>query len=186
MTAEKSVFKGIEDSKKESYLLLKFKLKNRKQDKLYLFILLEFQSKPEPMILRLFEYLSRIYRKQKNELKTLNPVIPIVIYNGSYRWKEKTGFIEQFSSIPNDIRKYIPNFKYILIDIARFSDALLLKLRDAVSFFFLLDKTDIKKKDRAAARIINILKELRDEDPEIFKLRGRYITGLSISEIEKL
>lgn len=103
MDTGKSVFKGIDDSKKESDLLLKFKLKKNKPKNLYIFILLEFQSKAEPMILRLFEYLSRIYRKQKTELKFLNPVIPIVIYNGSIKWKEKTGFLEQFPSIPVDI-----------------------------------------------------------------------------------
>ena len=178
MKAEKSVFKGIDESKKESDLLLKFKLKKNKSHNLYIFILLEFQSKAEPMILRLFEYLSRIYIKQKAELKFLNPVIPIVIYNGSIRWKEKNGFIEQFPFLPNDIQKYIPNFKYILIDIARFSDTLLMELKNAVSFFFLLDKTEIKKKDKAARRIIDILKDLRGEDLEIFKLLGRYISGL--------
>ncbi len=178
MTTTKSVFKGIDDSKKESDLLLKFELKKGNPYNLYIFILLEFQSKAEPMILRLFEYLSRIYQKQKTEQKFLNPVVPIVIYNGSSRWKEKTGFIEQFSFLPNDIQKYIPNFRYILIDIARFSDTLLLKLKDAVSYFFLMDKTEIKKKDTAARRIIGILKELKSEDPEIFKLLGRYISGL--------
>lgn len=130
------------------------------------------------MILRLFEYLSRIYKKQKAEQDFLNPVVPIVIYNGSSRWKEKTSFIEKFSFLPEDIRKYIPNFKYILIDVARFSDTSLNKLKDAVSFFFLLDKTEIKKKDTAARRIIGILKELKIQDPEIFKLLGRYISGL--------
>ena len=54
----------------------------------------------------------------------------------------------------------------------------LIELKDAVSFFFLLDKTEIKKKDKAAKRIIDILKELKGEDPEIFKLLGRYISGL--------
>ena len=74
--------------------------------------------------------------------------------------------------------KYIPDFRYILIDVARFRDEQLEKLKDAVSFFFLLDKTDIKRKDEAASRIIYILRDLKKEDPEIFKLLGRYIAGL--------
>ena len=36
------------------------------------------------------------------------------------------------------------NFKYILIDIARFGDKLLESLKNAVSFFFLMDKTGEK------------------------------------------
>lgn len=90
--------------------------------------------------------------------------------------KEQWVDLIDFSSMK--ATKSIPNFRYILIDIARFSDALLVKLKDAVSFFFLLDKTDTKKKDKASTRIINILKELQSEDPEIFKLQGRYISGL--------
>lgn len=62
---------------------------------LCVFILMEFQSTAEPMILRLLEYLARIYKKQKAEVKTqylasLFPVIPVVIYNGEKRWSEKT------------------------------------------------------------------------------------------------
>ena len=178
MESKKSVFKGINDSKRESDLLIKFRLKKKKPANLYIFILMEFQSKAEPMILRLLEYLSRIYRKQKTEQNTLYPVVPIIIYNGRDKWKENNIFIEHFPLISDDIIKYIPDFKYILIDIARFGDELLKNLKDAVSYFFLLDKTDIKRKDRAAKRIIGILKELRKADPEIFKLLGRYISGL--------
>jgi predicted transposase/invertase (TIGR01784 family) len=178
MEATKSVFKGINDSKRESDLLIKFKLTKKKPANLYIFVLMEFQSKAEPMILRLLEYLSRIYKKQKTEHNTLYPVVPIIIYNGKDEWKEKNSFIDQFPSISDDIGKYIPNFKYILIDIARYRDKLLESLKDAVSFFFLLDKTDIRKKDKAASRIIGILRDLQGEDPEIFKLLGRYITGL--------
>ena len=178
MNAEKSVFKGISDSKRESDLLIKFRLKKKKPEKLYIFILLEFQSKAEPMMLRLLEYLSRIYKKQKAEGKTLYPVVPVVIYNGSEKWKEKNSLIEQFSLSSKEINRYIPDFKYILIDIARFGDELLINLKDAVSYFFLLDKTDIRKKDKAAKRIVGILRELRKEDSEIFKLLGRYISEL--------
>ena len=183
MEATKSVFKGINDSKKESDLLLKFNLVKKKPEKIYIFILMEFQSTAEPMILRLLEYLVRIYKRQKEEVKTqclasLFPVVPLVIYNGKEKWSEKNTFIEHFSLSSDDIRKYIPDFKYILIDIARFGDELLESLKDAISYFFLLDKTDIRRKDKAAIRIIGILRDLRKKDPEIFKLLGRYISGL--------
>ena len=98
------------------------------------------------------------------------PVIPIIIYNGKEKWKEKTEFANHFIVYTDEIKKYIPNFKYILIDITRFGDELLENLKDAVSYFFLLDK--------AGFRIIGFLKELREKDPEIFNLLGRYISGL--------
>ncbi len=72
-------------------------------------------------------------------------------------------------------KKSLPD---ILIDIARFGDKLLESLKDAVSFFFLLDKTDIKKEEKAASRIIGVLRDLKKEYTEIFRLLVRYITGL--------
>jgi len=177
MKAEKSVFKGISDSKRESDILLKFNLK-RNPKKLYIFILLEFQSKPEPMILRLFEYLSRIYKKQKIELNTLYPVIPIVIYNGMNVWTEKRNFQEHFSLYSKDLLKYLPLFEYLLIDVVRFDDKLLRKLNGAASYFFLLDKTDLTQREIAENRIVGVLKKLIRSNPEIYNLLGRYITGL--------
>ncbi len=178
METKKSVFKGIDDSKRESDLLLKFTLKKRVPENLYIFILLEFQSTVKSMILRILEYLSRIYKTQNSDLKTLFPVVPIVIYNGSDKWREKTRFIDHFHIYSGDINKYIPGFEYILIDIARFNDDLLLQLKDSVSYFFLLDKTDIHKREKASKRIIGVLSKLKESDPEIFNLLGRYISGL--------
>ncbi len=130
------------------------------------------------MILRILEYLSRIYKKQNSDFKTLFPVVPIVIYNGVDKWREKIRFIDHFHIYSGDINKYIPGFEYILIDIARFNDDLLLQLKDSVSYFFLLDKTDIHKREKASKRIIGVLCKLKESDPEIFNLLGRYISGL--------
>jgi hypothetical protein len=42
----------------------------------------------------------------------------------------------------------------------------------------MLDKTDIHNRGLAADRIITILRKLKQSDPEIFNLLGRYISGL--------
>lgn len=178
MEVEKSVFKGISDSKRESDILLKFNLKKRSPAELYIFVLLEFQSKPEAMILRLLEYLTRVYKKQKREFNCLYPVVPMVIYNGREHWKEKNSFLKNLKGCSKDIEKYIPNFKYILIDIARYDDKMLQGLKDSVAYFFLLDKTDLSKRHDAASRIIRVLRQMREVNPEIFTLLGRYIQGL--------
>ena len=188
MEVSKSMFKGISDSKKESDLLLRFSLKHN-QENLYIFILMEFQSTAKPIILRLLEYITRIYKNQKTTKKTLYPVIPIVLYNGKDKWREKNNLSDHFSHLPESIRQYIPEFKYILIDVARIDDELLNNLKDSVSYLFRLDKTDIRKKDEAALRIIVILKEVKSADSEIFTLLGRYISelllyrGVEINEV---
>jgi len=180
MTVKKSQFKGIRPNKKESDLLLKFKIKDTDIKELNLFILLEFQSTPDDMSLRLLEYLHRIYlqNQAKNKLKLLSPVIPIVIYNGKRKWYESPDFIAQFHPFPKDIKPYLPLFKYILIDISHYDEALLKKIRDNVSWFFRIDKTDFKNMKEAAEKIIALLKEMEKADPEIFDLLKSYISGL--------
>jgi predicted transposase/invertase (TIGR01784 family) len=47
----------------------------------------------------------------------------------------------------------------------------------SAAYFFLLDKTDIRKREEAVRRILAILHELKSREPEVFELLGRYITG---------
>ena len=127
----------------------------------------------------------RIYNRQqegqnKSKTERLSPVIPLVIYNGERGWRESPQFIALFpESLQADpsLLPFIPNFRYILIDENSFSDAFLSELKEAAAYFFLLDKTDIRKREKAEARILGILKELKSKEPEVFELLGRYIAG---------
>ena len=197
MKTEKSIFRGISDSKIKSGLLLKFDLHKDAQilqstsRTLYIYVLIEFQSKSEPMIMRVFEYLLRIYKKQFKIKKILYPVIPMVIYNGAENWTEKGNLREHFAFYNDELSKYLPVFEYFLIDIVRFDDKLLKKLKGAASSFFLLDKTDLTQRETAEKRIVGILKKLIHSNPEIYNLLGRYISellqyrGIEIPEINE-
>ena len=55
-----------------------------------IFILIEFQSTYERMMLRLLEYMLRTYREQFKTSSKLSVVVPVVIYNGVEEWKEDT------------------------------------------------------------------------------------------------
>jgi hypothetical protein len=195
MQTEKTVFKGIGETKKASDLLLKFNLKEtaplmeNTTRGLSVSILIEFQSTPQRILLRVFEYLLRIYKMQLKENSIFHPVVPIVIYNGKGRWIEKRNLKDYFIQLHGSLLKYLPLFEYILIDVLRFDDTLLVELQGAASFFFLLDKTDLTQRERAEKRIIGILKKLIHSDPEIYNLLGRYISellrykGVAIPEI---
>jgi predicted transposase/invertase (TIGR01784 family) len=184
MKTEKSVFKGISDSKRESDLLLRFDLNSDAPSlqstsrTLYIYMLIEFQSKSKPIIMRVFEYLLRIYKKQFKKSRLLYPVIPIVIYNGEESWTEKRNLLDHFTFYNDDLSKYLPVFEYFLIDIARFDDKLLKRLKGAASAFFLLDKTDLTQREKSEKRIVGILKKLIHSNPEIYNLLGRYILEL--------
>ena len=101
-----------------------------------------------------------------------------MIYNGDDNWTEKRSLLDHFAFYNDELLKYIPVFEYILIDIARFDDKLLEKLKGAASTFFLLDKTDLTQRVESGKRIVGILKELIHSNAEIYNLLGRYISEL--------
>lgn len=176
MKVTKSQFTGISEDKREADLLLNFPTKQNTD--IFIFILLEFQSTSEKMFFRLFEYMIRIYRNQGKSADNLSVVVPIVIYNGSKKWKEKQKFIDYFKIADKTLKRFIPNFEYILIDINKFDDKLLQKLKSEVGYFFLLEKTDLDKKDESIDRILEIFSDLKNQDKELFNLLARYITNL--------
>ena len=176
MKVKTSTFKGISEDKRESDLLLEFSLKDN--TKILIFILIEFQSTYEQMMLRLLEYLLRVYREQLKTSNKLSVVVPIVIYNGSEVWKEDTRFIRYFQIPDEELKKYVPDFEYILVDVNRLDDELLGRLKSEVSYFFLLDKTNLHKVEKASERIQNIFREIKDMYPGLSKLLGRYVLGL--------
>lgn len=105
---------------------------------MFIFILMEFQSSYERMVLRLLEYMLKVYEEQIELDKRLSVVVPIVIYNGKEIWKEDTKFIRYFHLPDAELKRYIPAFEYILVDVNKIEDSLLESLKSEVSYFFLL------------------------------------------------
>ncbi|MFP4363176.1 MAG: Rpn family recombination-promoting nuclease/putative transposase [Spirochaetia bacterium] len=168
-------FSAIDKPSRSSDLLLRFSAKHSAS--IYLYLHLEFQTALENMGCRILEYLARIYQLQEKQNKTLFPVVPIVIYSSRKKWKESAQFINKFSYTPESMKKYIPAFKYFLVDIHKFADTHLREMKSAVSEFMLLEKTDFRKQEKAIQRIMNVLREIKQYNPEVFMLLQRYILG---------
>ncbi len=185
MTIERSFFKEICRESRSNDLLLSIKLQPENtginQVEAQIFLLIEFQSTPDYMRRRLFEYRARLHSRLLEQGGATVPVVPIVIYNGGERWKEKPKASDTpsgFLSFSDGLERYVPNLCYILIDEQRYSDAYLLERGSPAASFFYLDKTDLKKRDEAAARIISILKRWEEKEWMIYDLLKRYIVGL--------
>lgn len=143
-----------------------------------IYLLMEFQSSREPMSIRLLEYLSRIYQKQSKA--KLCPIVPIVVYNGLEPWSENPDFFSKFKFVPASLQPYIPLYLYILIDEGRYDLSLLDRLKGAVAAFFRIDTVDLTNRDAAAKTIIGVLREMKEQDPEVFLLLSKYIEGLHV------
>ena len=89
----------------------------------YLYLLLEFQSRPDPwMAVRVMVYVGLLYQHLIREGRLtpngkLPPVFPLVLYNGEPRWRAPTelrGLIELPAGI-RGVRAFQPRMRYHLI-----------------------------------------------------------------------
>ncbi|MDP2367432.1 Rpn family recombination-promoting nuclease/putative transposase [Rhodoferax sp.] len=93
-----------------------------KDDWLYLYILLEFQSTVDAhMAVRMLTYLGLLYQdlikqKQFTPRGKLPPILPIVLYNGKPRWQAAQNISDLIDVPPNKLHDYTPQLKYLLLD----------------------------------------------------------------------
>ena len=114
-----------------------YKIKLKKQE-IY-FFLLEIQNTSDRMMpFRLMEYMFEIYRKYMKDGK-LPAVIPCVLYTGKKKWN--VGTIRSLFNVRRELKKYMPNFEYILIDVNNYTDKELTKTANLISSVFFLTKS---------------------------------------------
>ena len=88
----------------------------------YIAILLEFQSTPDAfMALRLLTYTALLleHLAKEPEVKEsgqLPPVLPIVLYNGSQPWNCAQNVAELFAPMPDGLRPFAPQMRYLLLE----------------------------------------------------------------------
>ncbi|MEO6191796.1 MAG: Rpn family recombination-promoting nuclease/putative transposase [Thermoanaerobaculia bacterium] len=91
-------------------------------DWFYLYLLLEFQSTPEPfMAVRLLVYVGLLLQEliRTQGLKgtdRLPPILPVVLYNGKRPWKAPRDLLSLFASVPDDLWRRLPRLEYLLVD----------------------------------------------------------------------
>lgn len=137
------------------------------QDVLF-YILVELQSTVDyRMPYRLLQYQLEIWRYwldgKKHRMKNrksfyLPPIIPIVLYNGKNNWTAKREFRHL---LQNEIKfgTELLNFEYVLIDIARYTEAELLSISNTLSTVFLLDQ--IQDQEQLQERLSKLLQTIR-------------------------
>ncbi len=82
-------------------------------------LLLEHKSwAPRHPHLQLLAYLLGIWEKSEKQGHPLPPVIPLVLYNGQGLWKVRD-FAQSFPDLPERLRPFLPEFRFLLLDLAR-------------------------------------------------------------------
>lgn len=89
---------------------------------LYVVILIEFQSSVGWfMVLRKMAYMAFFYQDlvKARKLKPgdwLPAILPVVLYNGDRAWRAPASIDELIGPVPEPLRKYQPQFRYLLLD----------------------------------------------------------------------
>ena len=99
---------------------VKLNLPDGRQEWLYLYLLIEFQSRSDHwMALRLLTYISLLYQDliKSGQVKRgkLPPVFPIVIYNGKPKWRASLEVAELIAA-PGSLSRFTPRFRHHLLD----------------------------------------------------------------------
>jgi hypothetical protein len=174
----------------ESDLL--FSVLTKTGDPIFIYLLLEHKSFVDRWVmLQLLTYIvkicedqhahnkqKRVEIRQKNmeqgkpenegiETEYLNPVIPVVIYHGKAQWNVKNDISELFNK-GWTYRKYLPNYKFELINTAEYADndfkgSVILRVSLMAMKHFFMDDFETK-----VPELLNLLVDLiEQQDSEI-------------------
>ena len=133
-------------NQKEADLVYRVKLKDKE---IIFYVLMELQSKVDFLMpFRLLQYMLEIWRDVFNneDKKTrmqkeyrLPVIVPIVLYNGKYTWTVPKNYKETLNG-HEIFTNYVLDFKYILIDVNRYSEEDLNKIKNTITTVFYLDQ----------------------------------------------
>jgi len=138
--------------------------------RLYLYILLEFQSSIDAaMPVRMMQYVAALYDHliRENVVKPQNglpAVLPIVLYNGDDRWQVTTNIRNLIHSCPTVLLPYQPQLTYYLLDEGAYSDHQLAEVKNAVSAIFSFENAGtIETAKIAIRRMVTAVNQLPDK-----------------------
>ncbi|AHM55613.1 hypothetical protein EAL2_c03100 [Peptoclostridium acidaminophilum DSM 3953] len=175
----------INEELQEVFSDMLFKVNINKQEG-YIYFLFEHKSYSSKNIsFQLLKYMIEIWESKikKERSDELPMIIPLVIYHGKESWNIKTTLGEMitgYKDLPNDIKKYIPNYEYLIYDISRYTDEEIkgeAQLRILLSIFrdiFTKDNKGLLESIYRAAEYLQALDD-RQTGIEYFETFMRYV-----------
>lgn len=126
---------------------LNSELMNLAGQKIYLYLLLEFQSKPDPkMAVRILSYTAAFYEQLiKSEKINLNKsklplVFPFVLYTGKREWRAARQMIDLLPAIPKFLQAYQGGGSYFLLSTHNLSNQLAQDETNLIKRYYAIEK----------------------------------------------
>ena len=138
----------------------------------YIYFLFEHKSySSKDAAFQLLKYMVRIWEAKikKEGASQLPIIIPILIYHGRDSWNSKMRFgemINGFEMLPDQIKKYIPDYEYLLFNISKYSDEEIkgeAQLRIILTMFRDIFTKDVNELHESMVGAIETLYELDDK-----------------------
>ena len=126
----------------------------------YLYLMLEFQSSVDYyMAVRLLSYIGLLYqdlirRGDVAKDKTLPLVLPIVLYNGRRRWRAPRALRQLFGWMPESFVRYVPLYRFVLLDQGRLSEPDFPSGRNVVAAVFRMEQSSTPEDLLRALRLL--------------------------------
>ncbi|THB62626.1 MAG: hypothetical protein D6B26_07310, partial [Spirochaetaceae bacterium] len=163
-------------------LLVRVRLKDQPKQPAYIYLMIEFQSKPDRfMSLRLLNYITLFYLdylKENPKARMLPPVFPLVLYNGKARWNSPDSLRDIIES--NDFcRQFTPDFRYLTIEERKYPTGKLLQVGNAVATVFMLENSTANDFDRLADQLGEMLK---NESAHTIALLAQWMRHLFVNK----
>lgn len=190
----------INEELQEVFSDMLFRAKINKKEG-YLYFLFEHKSyTSKDIAFQLLKYMVEIWEAKikKENANELPVIIPLVIYHGKDNWNIKTTLGEMitgYKDLPKDIKKFVPDFEYLLYDISRYTDKEIkgeAQLRIIFTIFRDVLMKDSECLRESILRAAKYLQELEDKQTgiEYFETMMRYIfsagKNLTRSDINKI
>jgi hypothetical protein len=129
--------------KQESDLIFLVPLRGTPRQQVWVYLLLEHQSKPDPLMgLRLYLYMGQLWDEQRRgwedrrtpvSRRRLRPVIPLVYYTGKKRWSTPIGLMS-LMELPAELERFVPRWETLFLNLRETPPESLTQLATAVGW----------------------------------------------------
>ena len=157
----------IDNDLKEHFADLVYQCQFYNQAPFEIALLLEHKSYPDKHPhLQLLRYMLNRWQQDAQTNQGLTPIVPVLIYHGATPWPHRS-LEAQMVKMHLELRSYLPEFDYILIDLSRLDDTQILNFRSqflALSASLLKYHDDNKHVEFVRQHIIAILSKVAGAD----------------------
>jgi hypothetical protein len=137
----------------------------------HVYLLIEFQSRVDSfMAVRVLAYVALLYQDliRAREIISLDEglpaILPVVLHNGSTRWRAAQDLGSLQRPAPPGLEKYSANLQYVCIDEGSYDDAALARHDNLVASLFRLEQCrELDRVELLASHLIGKLKETGQE-----------------------